>query len=156
VRGISARYRLSDQLDVQVLGSYLTESQGDSAERSLLGLAGRGIYKLAGGASARIGALGGLAVALESRELNGMSESASEIGVEGGLHGEYFATPWLSLHLEAGLLLSLVSDVGTLGEVREPLVPGDGAPPAADEGGYRVLLGVGDLFGAAGFTFWFD
>jgi opacity protein-like surface antigen len=82
-----------------------------------------------------------------------IDESTTRFAFEVGLKAEYFFTNYFSVHGDVGLAFALINNVN---ETRIGPVDPRSAVGAADASGFVLNFGQGDVFGAFGFTFWFN
>ena len=84
-------------------------------------------------------------------------DAGTQINLEAGLKIEWFVTDFFSVNLEWGVVLYIIGDDGYQGAFAGDV--GSGGELGASSGGEGAMeldfLTAGDVFGAAGVTFWF-
>jgi hypothetical protein len=142
IGGLSARYQVASNFGLQGIFGFDTVSletgAGDVSETRIeLGL--RGVFVLAQTSNTNLGIIFGVDILNQSAEAGGVDNSSTDVALEGGLAVQYFLHEMFSINGEGGLVI----------------FTGDGTSTVI--GGPPMDVGVArpDLFGSAGFTFWF-
>lgn len=143
ITGISGRYQAARNFGIQAIFGFDTFSAetgaGDVSETTIeLGL--RGTIGLAFTETTNLGVIFGVDILNQSAEAGGVDSSSTDVALEAGMSVEYFFNNMLSVHGEGGLVI----------------FTGDGTDTVI--GGPPMDVGIArpDLFGSAGFTFWFE
>lgn len=137
--GASIRYGASADLTLQFILGFVHQSADDGSARTLA-FGARGDYRLAGTEQTLLGLVFGLNLFNEGFSPDeGDGESDTSFSIEGGLRLEHFLSPWFSIHGEVGV---------AIGSRSGGLVGGQDTT--------YIIIGLSDVLGQAGFTFWFD
>ncbi len=137
--GVSLRYGATDSLGLQaIMGARRVVASSDSSTSVDLALLVH--YQLLRGNAARLSGYGGVNVLIR-QPIVGMDRSLdTNLPIEAGLSFEYFATAWLSLHTQLGVVFLNYST----------------GPDDDDTNDITTIaIGVSDAVGGAGFTVWF-
>lgn len=143
ISGVSGRYQIASNFGLQgILGitSFSQDTGAGEISQTNLGVGLRGDIALAFTDTTNLSIIFGVDIFNQSVEVGGVDDSSTDIAFEAGMKVEYFFNSLLSVHGEGGLVI----------------FTGDGT--ATVIGGPPMDVGVArpDLFGSAGFTFWFQ
>ncbi len=150
--GLSLVYGFSDTFTGQVIfgTSFATGENGATGETDSLSftstvLATRGMLTFVDTGPVNFEGLLGIAVIYDTRSsTRSLTEDydAFFLSFEAGIRPEWFVNKWLSLHTQVGLSISVLNSETSNGVV--------------DSGVEFNFFRGADLFGNAGFTFWFN
>jgi hypothetical protein len=137
VTGLEGQLRIDEKIGIEALfGFSVLSPDVDGADSiTVIQIGARGLYKLFDlGERADASAFGGIGIRSDSAADNTL------IGLEGGLKLAYMMVPYASIHVDFGLAIGIneVGDDGMGGSINATALD----------------LGRGDLFGGAGWTFW--
>ncbi len=158
VDGVSARFQIAKNFGIQAIVGFeqgsLDVGDNNTSNRTME-LAIRGDVGIAFTKKTNLSVVFGIDVFNGSTDFDpddaDMSTSNTRLAFEVGLRAEYFFTNFFSINTEVGLAFATAS--------RAADAQGFFANSADDEddtSGYYLAFGQGDVFGAAGFTFWFN
>lgn len=166
VGGISARYAVAKSFGLQVILGFDTTSYGNTESGAAeatnndtqIRAAIRGDIGLAFTKKTNLNLIVGIDIYNSSFDYSvgdtSTDDSFTQFALELGLGASYFFTDWFSINGEVGLAfatISKVTDAGTVSGIGTPVGNAD-----MDSEGYELAFGRGDVFGAFGWTFWFN
>jgi hypothetical protein len=135
VGGLSARFQVAKNFGVQAIFGFARVSVGEDASFTATDIALRGDIGLAFTQNTNLSVIFGVDIFRDGASVGGMSDSSTDIALEGGMKVEYFFNDLLSIHGEVGIVV----------------FTGDGTDTVI---GGAPQFQFPDTFGRAGFTFW--
>lgn len=135
VTGLDFQYNVTDAIGIEALFGLDTVSPDMGDSQTAVQIGARVLYNLFDlGARARAQAFGGIGIV-------SVTDLDTLVGLEGGMKLVYMPVRYASIHVDFGLAVGLNDQFGD---------DGMGNPLSAT----TIDVGTGDLFGGAGWTFW--
>ncbi len=161
VSGVSARFQIAKNFGIQAVAAFDQDSAtievdgGDDIDlaQTRVAFAIRGDIGVAFTKQTNLSVIFGINIINESAEFGDEDRDATAFPFEFGLKAEYFFTNFFSVHTEVGVVLAFYDEenAGLVGSRSDLSGAGD-----SDVSGFLLGLGRTDLWGGAGFTFWFN
>lgn len=161
VSGVSARFQVAKNFGIQAVANFdqvsgTDESGNDDVDFTVrrIAVAIRGDIVVAFTRNANLSIFFGINIISESVDSDDDNDDndvdASAFPFEAGLRAEYFFSNFFSVHTEVGIVVAFFDE-------ENQGVAGANTGGALVEGsGTLFEIGATDVFGSAGFTFWFN
>lgn len=161
VSGVSARFQIAKNFGIQAVAAFsqvsaTDESGNDDVDLTAqrIAIAVRGDIGVAFTNKTNLSVVFGINIINASTDNDNDNDDddldATAFPFEVALKVEHFFTDFFSIHVETGFVVAFFD------EKNQGVINGAGAVPLGEGSGTLIDIGRSDVFGTAGFTFWFN